>query len=259
MANYDSENCISDADLIKLQNIINVVDAAKLILGSDSKHLYISEDSDYETDYLRIDWDTGYKFAFDKIEIIIKSLTYAIKSGSLKATVRAYTAPSNIVKANSDDKWITEVPLNSFTTTILRDDLKIWLEDRGVYPPQLFPFQKDKAYLSDQHPHFSPKLAACVNVWQAAQDAVIQGQTVKQWMQEWLSNNKEELGLGDRGAKVIDQLATISNWDTSGGRSSANLPPNKTVNEDASINHDKTDTVHPDLVIDDVDISELPF
>ena len=259
MTTHKSAACISNEDLIKLQNILNVVEATRLIVGEDAERIQVEEHSEAEGGlifkYNSADYETCN--AFPKV---FNALVYAIKASAIKATVRPYASPRHVVYSESPEKWLIEAELNPFSTTISRDDLKAWLEERGVHPPQLFPDKLSKPYLSSEHPNFSNKLAACVLAWDSAQKADMSGTTVKKWIKSWLIENKESLGLNlTDSSDVFEQLASVSNWDTTGGKVSANLPPNIGGSKEAAKQSSNTDTIHQDLIDDDWNIDNLPF
>lgn len=104
--------------------------------------------------------------------------------------------------------------------------LKEWLSRKGFKNGFFFPDSKpDIDYLDKNHPHYSPKLAAAITVWQAiSRDEKYHnnGKTIKQNLINWLTPRAAEFNLikedGEINSLAIkDQIAMVSNWDTSGG------------------------------------------
>lgn len=99
--------------------------------------------------------------------------------------------------------------------------LRDWLERKGVHH-SFFAAQKTSLDLLDEsNPRFAPKLAAAVEAWQNFSDVENDKGTVKQRLLKWLRINASRFGLvGDDGSPsetVIEDIAKIANWETTGG------------------------------------------
>lgn len=109
-------------------------------------------------------------------------------------------------------------------TTILVDDLRVWLESRNFKEGFFFP-QSENAhdYLDKNHEHYAPKLNAAIKAWQAvnADPKLSAGKTVSQALSNWLRKNVKELGLvkpdGKPNEQAFKEIAKISNWKPKGG------------------------------------------
>jgi hypothetical protein len=104
-------------------------------------------------------------------------------------------------------------------------DLKIWLLSINCKPEFFFPSSTNSietpAYLNKNHPRYSAKLAATVNVWLAMEDEnLLRGKATKTAITEWLESHYQELGLTYNGVintKGIEDCTSVANWKTKGG------------------------------------------
>jgi hypothetical protein len=116
------------------------------------------------------------------------------------------------------------------------DSLKLWLLNRGIADNFFFPavaLTTGPDYLNQDHPRFSPALAASVKAWLAMEDEnLLRGKNPKQALQSWIESRYKELGLsherdtpkngtvvGGMKTTVIENAATLANWSKGG-------PPN---------------------------------
>jgi hypothetical protein len=109
-------------------------------------------------------------------------------------------------------------------TIISIDDIRSWLESRGIRQGFFFPQADDTPdYLDKTNKNYAPKLAAAIGAWQAinADPGLIKGKTVKQALLKWLRKNADRFGLtkedGNPNEQGIEEIAKISNWDVKGG------------------------------------------
>ncbi|WP_375695825.1 hypothetical protein [Bartonella sp. AC67GZZY] len=113
-------------------------------------------------------------------------------------------------------------------SSVSLDDLKEWLLLCGKRPKVFFP-EDDSRDVKDQkyafqdptHPRYAPKLAAIVAAWEAVSEAE-GGKTVKGTLIKWLQQNADQYDLrnkknGKLKEDVIEQLASIANWEPTGG------------------------------------------
>lgn len=242
---------ISNEDVYKLMEFLTINDAGALIAGCNPGYIGEKWDSNNDiyygiTDYSRDDIPDNAEFAFNTA---IKSLCHAIKRGFLKADIVANTIGCILSKDDLKKDWIATHGIDTSKTTIARDDLKEWLEHRGVYPPLLFPNGRKNDYLNPNHEHYSPKLAVCVRSWEYAQTVTPQGKTIKQIIAEWIATNGKDLGLNNTGETAIQELASIANWEIKGGRTKEKpTPPLETQIDNQEITQNLS-TVHQKLVV----------
>lgn len=160
----------------------------------------------------------------------VTALANAILAGSLPAKVRSYARPWGYGEipqnheATGTDISGVRIIYNSQPdwrlTTVSVDDLRDWLEKRGVTDGFFFPSRASAApdYLDPNSEHYSPKLAAAVSAWQAVANDPnsVKRTTVKKAITTWLKSNVNRFGI--RGSKqVIEQIARVANWNQKGG------------------------------------------
>lgn len=110
-----------------------------------------------------------------------------------------------------------------YHTTIAVDDLRAWLESRGIRGGFFFPIAElEPDYLSKSHPKYSAKLAAAIGAWEAvSSNPGPRGRSVKQALVVWLRQHANEYGLtkedGNPNEQGIEEVAKIANWDMRGG------------------------------------------
>lgn len=130
-------------------------------------------------------------------------------------------------------------------STVQTVSLKAWLTSKGMAQGFLFGGNNTGTpdYINPDHPRYSPKLAAAVQVWQAMQDPNLLGKkSPKTAMELWLATNYKRLGLfheqddasksksfkaGEPNKTAIEEVAKVANWHTKGGAtptSRATLP-----------------------------------
>ncbi len=238
------DNGVSDTDLLKLMDILTLHDACALIAGCNPNQVRENEyDGSY---YLNTNRDDPAN-AYDVFSISLKAMVHAIKAGILKANIVVTVGSGNgyhiLTKDSLQSDWIAVNGINETKTTVTRDDLKEWLEQRGVYPTMLFPNGKKDDYMNPNHPNYAPKLAVCVKAWEVAQTGT-QGKRPKQFMVDWIAENGKNYGLENTGKREFENLASISNWDTKGGRASSEPTPlfepekdNKEISENLATVH----------------------
>ncbi|WP_375609317.1 MULTISPECIES: hypothetical protein [unclassified Bartonella] len=125
-------------------------------------------------------------------------------------------------------RW-DENPIFQDSSVVSLDNLKEWLLLCGKRPKVFFPEDdsrdvKDQKYYTFQdptHPRYAPKLAAIVAAWEAVSEAE-GGKTVKGTLIKWLQQNADQYDLrnkknGKLKEDVIEQLASIANWEPTGG------------------------------------------
>lgn len=90
--------------------------------------------------------------------------------------------------------WESVNEISMSDTRVKVDDLRKWLEGRGIKTGFFFPQPEDTLdFLDPSHKNYAPKLAAAIRVWQAvnADPELIKGKTVKQALLKWLRKNAD--------------------------------------------------------------------
>jgi hypothetical protein len=109
-------------------------------------------------------------------------------------------------------------------TTVALEDLRVWLEKRSVTVGFFFTSASDApAYLDPGHLHYSPKLAAALEAWEAVtgQKTLTKNCSVKSALTVWLNKNAARFDLikenGTPNKQAIEEAAKVANWDQKGG------------------------------------------
>ena len=200
-------------DYWRLCDELSVVQAALLIIGLDPE----------EYPYV-MNWEEHKRP--ENFSAALAALSHAILGGRLPATIREVAQPNwealEII-AEAEYDYDTDEP-DWQKTTILVEDLKVWLKGRGVKTGFFFPQATDTPdYLDSSHKNYAPKLSAAIEAWQAvnADPNLMKGKTVKQALLKWLRKNADQFGLtkddGNPNEQGIEEIAKISNWDIKGG------------------------------------------
>ncbi|RIJ23959.1 hypothetical protein D1224_06840 [Henriciella barbarensis] len=100
--------------------------------------------------------------------------------------------------------------------------LASWLCERG-FDNTIFARsgEKKSGFRDPSHPRYSAKLVAAVEAWEAFDEDSNERGTPKQRLAKWLRLNAARFGLtnddGKPSENVIEELAKIGNWATTGG------------------------------------------
>ena len=261
------DNGVSDTDLLKLMDILTLHDASALIAGCSPSKVF--EDWNDNERYYRLNTDkTDPLNAQEVFDLSLKAMIHAIERGLLKADIHVAVSSSfyRLSKKDLSSDWMAIYGIDPTQTTVTRDDLKEWLEQRGVYPTMLFPNGRKDDYMNRQHDHYAPQLALCVRAWEVAQTATIEGETQKQFIEKWMRENASDFGVDNKSdAKIFERLATVSNWNKKGGRAKTNLTPHsEPLIDDTKVSKNLA-TVHQKLIADLPDEtpplkdSDIPF
>lgn len=138
-------------------------------------------------------------------------------------------------------------------TTVQVEDLKVWLRERGLFPPFFFPEGAAEGFRDSSHPRYAPKLACAVAAWEATKKP-LKGQSPKATLKAWITSNGVSFGLGNDSGVVTDtaadEIAKVSNWRLTGGANPAMV---KGLEEEVlEINNFEEITIEEDD-------SEIPF
>jgi hypothetical protein len=116
--------------------------------------------------------------------------------------------------------------INWNNTSIMVEDLRKWLRYKGVTTGFFFPdIQPGPDYLNSDHNNYSPKLAAAIRSWEAANndpEFKDNPQHPKQIIISWLTKNAKKFDLVDKNGNVMkkvieEQIAKVANWRPQGG------------------------------------------
>lgn len=240
-----SQNHSNINHLWRLVDPIGVQDAAALIAGFEPKLVRFNgrqgawfEDESSSTSNENIRW----------VETALTALINAIMGGKLKAKVvhdsrpvtngdhmavvdlmevtGGYASLDSIANEGESlsecGEYFIRDEINWEKSIISVGDIKAWLKNNGVTDGFFFPSSNQSTgpnYLDKEHPRYAPKLAAAVLAWESYSE--IPGKTPKQVLSRWLNENASRFGLTDEEGKprdnTIGDVATISNWQTTGG------------------------------------------
>ncbi|WP_100638218.1 hypothetical protein [Marinobacter salexigens] len=202
---------MTEDDALKLSDTLSIANAACCIVGVSPA--LITNDT-----YMTIHLNAGDSNINDLLpsaetNIVVQAICNAITTGKLEV---AHLERPDSEHATAADYVIKE-------TIIEVDELKRWLLSRNCKPQFFFGADAGNTpdYLELKHPNFSAEIAAAIRAWEAIQDPELRkGKTAKAAATEWLETNYRELGLmhnGKRSGSAIERIATIVNWETSGG------------------------------------------
>lgn len=220
-------NGISNQDLFKLMDRLSINEIGALVAGLSPNDVCYNWDYDQNGIGDKYYLNTGYdspKNANQVFSMLLKVLSRAIIAGELKANIIADTNNQSLYLDDTKKDWLAIGAIDTDKTTILRDDIKKWFDDRGVYPPIFFPNGKKDDYMNPNHECYSPELALCVRAWEVAQTAHYDDKTVKQFIADWIKDNAKQYGWKNNqdekepmGEKKLQELASVANWQTKGG------------------------------------------
>lgn len=158
------------------------------------------------------------------------------------------------VARGADELWVFKEP-NWEQTTVEVDDLKRWLNGRGIRPRFFFPNSSTGGLDDKTGPRYSPKLACAVAAWQAVLKQQ-KNKSVKESLAMWVQANGVQFGLGDETGlvpkKAVDEISTVANWNTKGGAT-------PTYIEDETEFPEAVDNFDSAIQGNEDDGSEIPF
>jgi len=193
---------IGALDYWRLCDELSVVQAALLIVGKDP---------------------SGVQESIDHQQSSNRPKGYDAAKAALINSINGKRLAAKVVHTVDDDGFSRGGP-DWHQTTIMVEDLRVWLRDRGIKTGFFFPAPEvGPDYLSEFNPNYSPKLAAAIGAWKAvsADTELRRGKSVKQALNVWLRQHANEFGLtkedGNPNEQGIEDVAKIANWDTKGG------------------------------------------
>lgn len=185
---------------------VSIVDAALLTISVEPQGV-----SDYIEGWEAPQLPPGYLAAKEAI-------TSAIKRGEIAGRL------CDVVYNTPGSGWETDHGRTDYSSSRVElMSLREWLRDRGYWNTflQIDDFSKPAGFRDKNHPRYAPKLAAVVEAWEAFDESSSRPGTPKQRLMIWLRLNASRFGLvNDEGApseNVIDELAKVANWATTGG------------------------------------------
>lgn len=211
---------ISNDDLFKLMDRLSINEASALIAGASPSDVRCNDyDGAY---YINIQGFHPYNVS-EVFDTLLKVLSRNIIAGELKAQIVVNTNNQTLYLDDLKKDWLVCGEIDTRETTIARNDLKQWLDDRGVYPPIFFPNGRKDDYMNPEHECYSPDLALCVRAWEVAQTAHYDNETIKQFMAKWIKENASNYGWINAqnpkepiGENKAQELASVANWDIKG-------------------------------------------
>ena len=203
----DFEDEVSEFDLWRLCDQLNIIQAALLVAGQDPS---------YKQEFVEL-WE------YDKRPAGYEAAKAAISRGLISDSIRGNLFEEQDHDMNGNPAGPIEGSIDLKLSVVEVADLKIWLSSRGMSRGFFFPKQEDGAeFLDAQHPRYSQKLAATISAWRAMdQGSLLKGKSVKQSLEKWLRINGARFGLCDEDGKPnekgIEECAKVANWQHKGG------------------------------------------
>lgn len=156
---------ISNDDLFKLMDRLSINEISALIAGVSPNSVNYNWDYEQTDQVDKYYLNTGYNApdnASEVFSIMLKVLTRAVIARDLNAQIVQDNQNQSLYLDDLSKDWLAIGAIDTDKTTILRDDIKKWLDDRGVYPPAFFPNGRKNDYMNPKHECYSPDLALCV-------------------------------------------------------------------------------------------------
>lgn len=137
--------------------------------------------------------------------------------------IEGISAPDVVLSGSGDPIFYDAVERQYLTQLKVTSVLKYL--DRKHIDRGLLKSPSEPDYLNPHSDFYAPKMAAAIAAWKvvSSDKKLSAGKTVKQALIKWLEEHAAEYGLT---AKGIEEAATVSNWDASGGAPST--PSQKT-------------------------------
>jgi len=201
------ENGISEFDLWKLCDQLNIIQAALLVAGHDP--------SSTQQHVERLDHDKrpkGYEAA-----------KAAISRGLISESIKGELFEEEDHDMNGHPAGPIQGSIDLTLSIVDVTSLKKWLSTRGMSTGFFFPKRDEGGeFLDPKHPRYSQKLAASILAWRAMEsDGLLKGKSVKQSLEKWLRVNADQFKLCDEDGKPnekgIEECAKVANWQQKGG------------------------------------------
>lgn len=215
-----SWECLPKEQLFSLMDSFSIVEAAALVAGCPPSSVVPEYDYNGNPCGEPCILDNATDYQKSVFDLALKSMVGAIEGGRLKALIKT-TPVMQLYKTDSDEAWQAKYFISPNETRVERDELIRWFSSRQCYPDFFFNCKNTPEYLiKDGNPQYAPKLCAIVHAWEATRQAEITntlgGLSVKQYASDWFKENAEKYGV--IGVTNYDDMASILNWATNGGR-----------------------------------------
>lgn len=258
-----SWDCLPMNQLFGLMDSFSIIEASALIAGKAPDDVipeYDCNGNQISEPYILANATDDQKTVFN---MALNGIVSSIESGRLKALIKT-TALTQLYKTDIESDWNAKYILSKNETRINREELVRWLDSRNCYPDFFFKNKNKPLYLiQDKNPQYSPKLCAIIYAWEATKEAEqnnhLGGVSVKKFASSWLGKHAPEYGV--EGVTNYDDMASIVNWNTKGGRLADKPTPMNTIprlsmnTEDRGSNHNDENMLMVDsLVIDKCDL-----
>lgn len=189
----------------RLADSVNIVQAALLIIGTEPQGV-----EEYIESWDADKWPYGYVAVRD-------SVMSSVQSGALDGAIEFET-----YETFSGGEPINLDRISYRGSRVLVPSLIKWLEERGIVTKAFAnPQDGPKGFRDPDHPRFSGKLVAVVEAWEQYDSESNEAGTPKQRLVKWLRLNASRFGLTDDDGRpsenVIEELAKVANWATTGG------------------------------------------
>ena len=211
---------MDELDYWRFSDELTSIQAAYLVIGEAPPDL---KDAELKIHFRLNPPSKGFYAVRNSIEraVINHDLAANIKYGYHSYQVDNPTKGSDLASLFGDVKYIPDWDL----TTIRIGNLKRWLASKGMDSGFFFPKADNETaqYMDEAHPHYSRKLAAAIDCWQAVSidESSRRGVSVKQALLRWLRINAVKYELikpdGALNEQAIGEVAQIANWENKGG------------------------------------------
>lgn len=224
---------LSSMDLWRLSSDYSVVDAAILITGNDPA-------LNFEERWRRVESKSkGFEAAYTSLRNSILTnkipaqLVYGTEkeiygdelyvSIANKETVETLRGSMSYIKSSGWEKRDFRILLypDWNNTLISKDNLKEFCSSMGIYPRFLFPKGREEGVMDKENERYSKKLACALAAWNNYDPSRYRVSSIKEGIKKWVKANAVTYDLlnesGDVPNDVVEQIATIVNWNTKGG------------------------------------------
>lgn len=164
------------------------------------------------------------------------SFDVLIRASGYSASIYTNRRIDNL--SNASKVYVLDQP--DWTETMINvDDLKDWLDGRGLYPDFFFPEGKAEGFRDKAHPRYSAKLACAVAAWEAIERQQ-PNKSVKETITAWVHSNAVSFGMAEGVGIVpklsVEDVAKVVNWAIMGGAPPTNIETEAKV-EKAEVNN----------------------
>jgi len=270
---------LSAMDYWRLAGSLSVANCAILITGNDpSKEYHDSDTGDWVQDTNH----EGFRAVFEALKdaILTNKLSAAVafpltdqwtsdQSGMYGRKLTAVLGPGSKV---FELRELNYYPKNTLVfmqkepdwkkTMIAVQDLKAWLQSKGVFPDFFFPKGDPDSFMNKDHPRYSPKLACAISAWRTIRSPG-KNRTAKQTVEAWVTANGVNYGLanddGTVPAAAVEEIAKVVNWQPKGGVARTGVVIDDPLEGDAPSKPDNYEEVEVVRDKSGVSFNDVPF